>query len=308
MDASGPWVSGAGACTRKGLPQWFLVAACGCQHPGTWAWNSKWQGALPSVEGPVWGGGLFLEELSLRCHEMWGGGEGTQWVPCPSSPSTLVGPAHSGGGLPLWLQHREPGSWWGCWPHQPSPQRRKTSWAVRVGLDSPRRQGGEQGLPMSCHPRGRAWPAVSQMPTGSQPASRLRVLWVAGWCPSIEPGVLTWCALVPVPVGGPTPMGPPRWVVILRHLCVLGHSAVPWTPQLELAFEGSEGTWLWACQEVAFRLLEARPALGGDLQKADIPSAGGKQAGEGQASLYPPHPVTAFPPSPDSWGPLLDAA
>ena len=196
MDASGPWVSGAGACTGKGLPQWFLVAACGCQHPGTWAWNSKWQGALPSVEGPVWGGGLFLEELSLRCHEMWGGGEGTQWVPCPSSPSTLVGPAHSGGGLPLWLQHREPGSWWGCWPHQPSPQRRKTSWAVRVGLDSPRRQGGEQGLPMSCHPRGRAWPAVSQMPTGSQPASRLRVLWVAGWCPSIEPGVLTWCALV----------------------------------------------------------------------------------------------------------------
>ena len=131
------------------------------------------------MEGPVWGGGLFLEELSLRCHEMWGGGEGTQWVPCPSSPSTLVGPAHSGGGLPLWLQHREPGSWWGCWPHQPSPQRRKTSWAVRVGLDSPRRQGGEQGLPMSCHPRGRAWPAVSQMPTGSQPASRLRVLWVA---------------------------------------------------------------------------------------------------------------------------------
>ena len=100
-------------------------------------------------------------------------------------------------------------------------------------------------------------------------------------------------------------MGPPRWAVILRHLCVLGHSAVPWTPQLELAFEGSEGTWLWACQEVAFRLLEARPALGGDLQKADIPSAGGKQAGEGQASLYPPHPVTAFPPSPPGQlGPL----
>lgn len=101
-------------------------------------------------------------------------------------------------------------------------------------------------------------------------------------------------------------MGPPGWVVILRRSCVLV-TVRRLDPRLELVFEEGEGTWLWACPEVAFRLLKSSPGRG--LQKADVPSAGGAAGlGEAQASPYPPQPVTAFPPSLDSRGPLLDAA
>lgn len=172
---------------------------------------------------------------------MRAGGVGTRWVPCLSSPSALVGPAHSRVVFPCGCGT---GSWAAGGAASPKGENQL---GVRVGVDRLGRQGGEQGLPTSYHPWGRAWPGVSQKPAGSWPASRLRVLWVArcgahpsSWASS--PGV-PWslCQLV-----GPPLMGPPGWVVILRRLCVLGHSAAPWTPRLELVFEEGEGTWLFA--------------------------------------------------------------
>lgn len=162
-------------------------------------------------------------------------------MPCLSSPSALVGPAHSRVVFPCGCGT---GSWAAGGAASPKGENQL---GVRVGVDRLGRQGGEQGLPTSYHPWGRAWPGVSQKPAGSWPASRLRVLWVArcgahpsSWASS--PGV-PWslCQLV-----GPPLMGLPGWVVILRRLCVLGHSAAPWTPRLELVFEEGEGTWLFA--------------------------------------------------------------